>query len=573
MTEPITNTPLVQSSPAPRHRPGGRAWRSGAFAVAAAVLAPLAAVVWLAFDPAENIWPHLAATVLPGYVANSLVLMLGVGSLSILIGVGTAWLVTMCRFPGRWLFQWALLLPMAIPAYVVAFVYTDLLEYAGPVQRALREMFGWQSAQDYWFPEIRNLGGAILVMSLVLYPYVYLLTRAAFLDQSVAVLEAGRSLGRGPWRSFATLALPLARPAIVVGTTLALMETLNDFGTVDFFAVRTLTAGVFYVWLHMNNVGGAAQIASVMLIFVLALIAVERMARRGRKFHNLRGSYRPLPGYRLGKTRGLLAAGACAAPLILGFVVPALVLLRYTVGAVGAPWSAAIMEAARNSLLLSSVAAVAALVAGLMLAYGLRVAKGAPGLKLAARLASLGYAVPGAVLALGVLIPFAAFDNALDGLMRDMFGISTGLILSGTIVAVIFAYVVRFLAVSFGALEASLEKVSPTMDMAARSLGHGLGSTLRRVHLPLMRGGLLTAAILVFVDCMKELPATLLLRPFNFDTLATQVYQYASDELIRQAAPAALAIVAAGVIPVVLLSRAIALSRPGHGGPSLTGPT
>lgn len=531
---------------------------------------PLISVVGLAFDPVENIWPHLAATVLPGYLANSLLLMLGVGSLSIIIGVGTAWLVTMCRFPGRSLFQWALLLPMAMPAYVVAFVYTDLLEYAGPVQQILREIFGWQSAQDYWFPGIRNIGGAICVMSLVLYPYIYLLTRAAFLDQSVSVLEAGRSLGRGPWRCFTELALPLARPAVVVGTTLVLMETLNDFGTVDFFAVRTLTAGVFHVWLHMQNIGGAAQIATVMLIFVLVLIAVERMARRGRKFHNLRGSYKPLPGYRLSRIRKLLATSACATPLTLGFLVPALVLLRYTVRATEITWSGAIMEAARNSFLLSGLAAAVALVIGLLLAYGLRATRGTPGLKVATRLASTGYAVPGAVLAIGVLIPFAALDNAFDTLMRDTFGVSTGLILSGTIVAVIFAYVVRFLAVSLGALEASLEKVSDTMDMAARSLGHGLGSTLRRVHLPMIRGSLLTAAILVFVDCIKELPATLLLRPFNFDTLATQVYQYASDELIHQAAPAALAIVATGVVPVILLSKAIALSRPGRGGALLT---
>ena len=548
----------------------GLGWRVGAYAVAAAVIAPLASVLWLAFNPAENIWPHLAATVLPAYVVTTFLLMLGVGVASIVIGVGTAWLVTMCRFPGRRIFEWGLLLPMAIPAYVVAYVYTDLLEFAGPVQRGLRGLFGWQSPRDYWFPEIRSLGGAIAVMSLVLYPYVYMLARAAFLVQSVGVLEAGRSLGRGPWRSFMTLAVPLARPAIVVGTTLVLMETLNDFGTVDFFAVRTLTAGIFHVWLHMNNVGGAAQIAAVMLIVVLALIAIERAARRGRKFHDLRGSYRPLPAFRLAPGRRLLAVLACATPIGLGFVVPALVLLRHTLGAVGETSAADVLLPARNSLMLSSLAALVALAAGLLLAYGLRLAGGAPGLKLATRLASLGYAVPGAVLALGVLIPFAAFDNALDAAMRATFGISTGLVLSGTVVAVVFAYVARFLAVSFGALEASLEKVTPTMDMAARSLGQGLGGTLRRVHLPLMRGGLFTAAILVFVDCMKELPATLILRPFNFDTLATQVYQYASDELIRQAAPSALAIVAAGVVPVVLLSRAIAHSRPGHGTPSPT---
>ena len=534
-----------------------RPWLFGAGGVAAIVALPLAAILWLALFPTENIWPHLVDTVLPHYISTTLLLMLGVTLGTALIGISTAWLVTMCRFPGRKMFEWALLLPFAVPAYVIAYVYTDLLDYAGPLQGLLRDLFGWQSAADYWFPPIRSLGGAIAMMSLVMYPYVYLLARSAFLEQSPGLFDTGRILGLGPWRSFFRVSLPIARPAIAVGLALVMMETLNDFGTVDFFAVRTLTAGLYDTWLGMGNIGGAAQIATVMLVFVVLLITLERSARRRQQHFQTSRRFQALPGYPLQGWLAALATTVCLLPFVLGFVVPAALLTIY---ALDTEWNRKLTGYAFNSLTLSTSAALAAVVLGLFLAYSRRLHPGRR-LKVLVRFASLGYAMPGAVLAVGVIVPLAAFDNTVDGFFRAQFGFSTGLLLSGTVFAIVFAYVVRFLAVSVGAIESSLGKITPNMDMCARSLGHGPLATLRRVHLPLIRGGLLTAVLVVFVDCMKELPATLILRPFNFDTLATHVYQFASDELLKQCSPAALMIVLAGLLPVILLSMTISRTR------------
>ncbi|KZB60419.1 iron ABC transporter permease [Thalassospira sp. MCCC 1A02491] len=542
-------------------------WLIGAFVIAMMVAAPIIAVAYLAFFPTENIWPHLASTMLPRYVKNTAVLMFGVGVGVTLLGVSSAWVVTMCKLPGKRFFEWAMLLPMAVPAYIVAYVYTDLLEYAGPVQRLLRDIFGWSSAADYWFPDIRTKGGAILVLSLTLYPYVYMLARAAFLAQSICVIEAARVLGRSAWSSFVTVALPLARPAIVVGVVIALMETLNDFGTIDFFAVHTLTAGVFNVWLGMGNAGGAAQIALTMLAVVIALLVIERYSRRRQRFHDTTNRYQELPGYDLGPMAKAGALAICILPIVLGFVVPSMVLIYYSVGYFDQSWTADFFEFAGNSLLVSGLATALAVGCALFMAYALRLFP-QPFLKFFVRLSSVGYAVPGAVLAIGVLIPFARFDNALDAVMRDTFGISTGLLLSGTVFALVFAYAVRFMAVSYGSIEAALGKVRPSMDDAARTLGESPWGTLKRIHFPMVRGGILAASVLVFVDGMKELPATLILRPFNFDTLATHVYQFAKDEMIEQAALGALTIVLVGVVPVIMLSRAISKSRPGHGGES-----
>ena len=544
-------------------RLGVDGWTVGALVVAGLIATPIIAVVRLALAPSDDIWPHLASTVLPHYLATTAMLAAGVGVGTLVIGVGAAWLVTMCRFPLRSLFEWALLLPLAVPSYVVAYVYTDLLEYAGPVQAALRDLFGWTSRRDYWFPEIRSLGGAVAMMTLVLYPYVYLLARAAFLEQSVCVLEVSRTLGKGPWRSFVRVALPLARPAIVIGVMLVLMETLNDFGTVDFFAVATLTAGIYDVWLNMNSTAGAAQMAMVMLAVVLLLIAAERWARRKRRFHHTTSRYRALAIAPLPPVRAAAAVAACLAPALLGFVVPATVLLGFALTHRSAAATHRFLDLAANSLLLSSATAACAVAVGLFLAYGVRTSRSRL-LAAATRLAGVGYAIPGAVLAVGVVVPLAAWDNAVDAFLRARLGIAPGLLLSGTVAALVFGYLVRFLALSHGAIEASLGKVTPNMDGAARTLGHTPFSTLRRVHLPLMRGSLLTAAILVFVDCMKELPLTLLLRPFNFETLATNVHQLASAERLEQSAPGALAIVAAGVLPVIALSRTIRRSRPGQ---------
>jgi len=538
-------------------------WAAGALLVAGLIATPIIAVILLAVAPSDDIWHHLASTVLPHYLVTTALLATGVGVGTTIIGVGTAWLITMCRFPMRSIFDWALLLPLAVPSYVVAYVYTDILEYAGPLQAALRENFGWASRQEYWFPEIRSLGGAIAMMTLVLYPYVYLLARAAFLEQSVCVLEVSRTLGKGPWKSFFRVALPLARPAIVIGLTLVMMETLNDFGTVDFFAVATLTTGIYDVWLNMNSTAGAAQLAMLTLGIVVLLIIVERWARRRKRFHHTTSRYRALATAPLSPSRAVLAFLACLTPVLLGFVVPAIQLARFAFSHRPAIETDSFLELAANSLTLASITAGLAVGVGLFLAYGVRVSR-SPWLAAAARFASIGYAIPGAVLAVGVVVPLAAWDNAVDAVARAQFGVSPGLLLSGTVFAMAFGYLVRFLALSYGTIEAGLGKVTPSMDGAARTLGHAPFSVLRRVHLPLLRGSLLTAAILVFVDCMKELPLTLLLRPFNFETLATNVHQLASAELLEQSARGALAIVAAGILPVIALSRTIRRSRPGQ---------
>ena len=536
-------------------------WTLASLCVAALVALPVAAVIWVALKPSGDIWSHLIATSLPGYIGTTLWLMLGVGTSVLLTGVTAAWLVTMCRFPGRRVFEWLLLLPLAFPAYVIAYAYTDLLEYSGAVQVFLRMMFEWGTPQEYWFPEVRSLGGAVTLMGVVLYPYVYLLARAAFFEQSVNVLEVTRVLGHGPWRAFFRVSLPAARPAIAIGVALALMETLNDFGTVDFFAVQTMTTALFDVWQGMGSLAGGAQIAATMLAFVVLLISIERFSRRQQKvYQNVSSRFRELPSYRLKGLSSLLAFTACLLPILIGFVIPLIVLIRLAVIYFHESWTADFRSYALNSLVLSATAAGIALLVALLIAYSQRLAGGRV-IGIAARIASLGYAVPGAVLGVGVLIPFAYFDNSLDALMREMFGISTGLLLSGTLAAVIFAYVVRFLAVALGQVESSLAKVSPSLDMAARTLGYRASETLLRYHVPLIRGGMLTAVIIVFVDCMKELPITLILRPFNFETLATHVYWFASDEMLGEAALGSLAIVLVGLLPVVLLSTMTARAR------------
>ncbi|BES71140.1 iron ABC transporter permease [Marinobacter nanhaiticus D15-8W] len=538
-------------------------WVLSAAFTTALVALPVFAVLYLALFPEENVWPHLIDTTLPIYLSNTFKLMLGVSMITLVIGIATAWLVTMCQFPGRRFFEWALLLPFAVPAYVIAYVYTDLLDYAGPVQVFLRDLFGWRNAADYWFPSIRSVTGATLMIGLVLYPYIYLLARAAFLEQSPSLFAVSRSLGQSAFGTFFRVVLPIARPAIAVGLSLVLMETLNDFGTVDFFAVNTLTAGLFDTWMNLGNLGGAAQIATVMLSFVLILVTLERYSRRRQQQYAARDLRHPLHRFRISRPRQVLCIAVCAIPLVLGFVIPALVLGYYAIEYFAESWTATFVENALNSLFLSGAAAVMTLAIGLLLAYSRRL-HDTRGMRVLMRLSSLGYAMPGAVLAVGVIVPFAAFDNWLDLRMERWFGWNSGLLLSGTAFAIVFAYTVRFLAVSAGSLESALQKITPSMDMASRSMGVPAGKTLVRVHLPMLRGTLLTAALVVFVDCMKELPATLILRPFNFETLATYVYQFASDEMLRQSGLPALVIVVAGIVPVIVMSRSIAQSREFH---------
>lgn len=528
-------------------------WTLGTVALAALFTSPILAVLGVALESSGDAWSHLASTVLGAYIRETLYLTAGVGAGVLVIGVSTAWLITMFEFPGRRVLQWALLLPLAMPAYIAAYTYTDVLEFAGPVQTTLRQLFGWQSPRDYWFPEVRSLGGAVTFMSLVLYPYVYLLARSAFVEQSQSLWDAARGLGLGAWGCFARVGLPLARPAIAVGVLLALMETLNDFGTVDYFAVQTLTIGVYRVWFGMNNAPAAAQLASMVLAMVLVMAALERIARGRRRYQFNHGGRRHQTLARLSGVRGTLALLACATPVALGFAVPAALMAASAVGSAETVVGVSTLGLAVNSIAVAGMAALACLCGGLFLAYGARLS-GTPLVKAATRVASIGYTIPGVVLAVGVLIPAAALDNAIDGFMRSAFNAPTGLLFTGTLYALIFACTVRFLALSFGSLEAGLTKITPNMDAAARALGHRPGGVLARVHLPLLRSSLFTGATLVFVDAMKELPMTLILRPFNFNTLATHVYEYASYESFEQAALAALAIVAAGLAPVIFLS-------------------
>jgi iron(III) transport system permease protein len=534
-------------------------WTASSTGIALTLAIPLFVVVTNIFVPAGEVWQHLAETVLQDYVVNSLLLMVGVALLSLLLGVGTAWLVSMTEFPGRRQFEWALLLPMAIPAYIIAYTYTGMLDFAGPVQSALREFTGWGYG-DYWFPEVRSLEGAAIMLSLVLYPYIYLLARAAFLSQSLCVLEVSRSLGNGPWRTFFTVALPLARPAIAAGLSLVLMETLADYGTVQYFGVSTFTTGIFRTWYGLDNAPAAAQLAAILLLFVVVLVTLERYSRRQARYHDTgrrKQAVTRLPLHGWGKFSATLL---CLATLLFGFLLPAGQLGLWAIETYEEMVDQRFITLVINTLELAALASLLALLAALLLNYGRRL-QPSPTVRFAVRAAGMGYAIPGTVIAVGVVIPFGWFDNTLDGWMREQFDISTGLLLSGTIAALLFAYLVRFLAVSLHAVETGLERITPSMDEAARAMGERPASILGRIHIPMLRGSLLTALLLVFVDVLKELPATLILRPFNFNTLAVRAYELAADERLADAASAALAIVIAGLLPVILLSRSLSASR------------
>lgn len=540
---------------------GARALRWGAGAVALLVLLPLSALVWSAAQGSGDLWPHLIQNVLPHALLETFLLALGVGLLAGTIGTGTAWLVATCRFPGRALFEWALLLPLAIPTYIQAFVYVDAVHPLGPIPTALRALLGISSPRGLWLPEVRSLAGCIVLLGLVLYPYVYLTARAAFLVQGSSVLEASRTLGSGATETFLRIALPLARPAIVVGVTLVLMETVNDVGASEFLGVQTLTLSIYSTWLNRSSLPGAAQIALVMLAAMFALVLLERWGRRHLNVANVGARARPPVRRQLAPGAAALAILACFLPVALGFLVPAGHLLHMAWQRLmfhGMP--AMVLHEAGNTALFAALGTSIALSAGLVVAIARRA--GALRSGLVPRLAGLGYAVPGTVLAVGLLVPLAGFDNFVSGLSSQFFGVSTGLLLSGSGAALIIAYVIRFLAIPVGGLEAGYGKIGTTMDMAARSLGERPGGVIRRIHLPLLRPALGTAALLVFVDCMKELPATLMLRPLNFETLASHVYAEAARGTYEDGSVAALLIVLVGLAPVILLAR---LSRPQQG--------
>ncbi len=523
---------------------------------------PLLIIFGSLFFPAKEIWLHLIDTVLIDYISNSFALSIGVGCLSLVLGIIPAWLVTMYRFPMSRFLEWALLLPMAMPAYIIAYSYTGLLEFAGPLQTFLREITGWQY-HDYWFPEIRSLGGAIIMLSLVLYPYVYLLARAAFIEQSICVLEVSRTLGCNTITAFRRVALPLARPAIIVGLSLVIMETLADYGTVQYFGVSTFTTGIFRTWFGLGNSLAAAQLSALLLVFVAIFLYMEKRSRKQARFHHTSSRYSSLLQHRLSRKKGLLAFTFCSSPLIFGFLVPVYFLTNWAFETYSHVIDKNFYQLLINSLLLASIASLLALLIALFMAYSNRNSN-SPLNHFMVRLVSLGYAIPGTVIAVGVLIPFAWFDNTLDTFLTRQFNISSGLLISGTVFTLVFAYLVRFLAVSINTVEAGLIKIKPVMDEVAKTTGMTSGKIIGRIHIPMMRGSLLTALLLVFVDVMKELPATLILRPFNFNTLAVRAYELANEERLADAAVPALAIVIAGIIPVIMISNSISKSRPGH---------
>ncbi|WP_421315233.1 ABC transporter permease [Aeromonas veronii] len=536
-------------------------WMTGSWAIALLLGLPVIALLFSAFSAEGELFRHLADTVLLDYLGNTLGLVVGVVLLSLLFGVPTAWLVAMCQVPGRRALQWALMLPMAMPSYIVAYVYTDLLDYSGPLQAGLRALFGWNSPADYWFPAIRSLGGAAWVLALVLFPYVYLLTRASFLEQSVSLIHSSRLLGCTPWQSFRRLSLPLARPAIMVAVSLVAMETLADFATVHFFAINTLTTAVYDTWLGYGSLATAAKLSCLMLLAVVLLIALERRSRsRQQVFQKSMGHEQPLRYLLKGMSRWL-AAFWCWGLVLAGFALPFIILLDYGVRYFELSWTPEFVRFAGNSLAISALTALLAMGIALLLGFFRRLDGGIKSL-LPLRIAAMGYAMPGTVLAIGVLVPLTALDFAINDLAEWLGRQGPGLLLSGTITAIVFGYLVRFVAIAIGSVESSMGKISPSLDMAARSLGQGDGGMLRRVHLPLVRRGLFAGAMLVFIESMKELPAALLLRPFNFDTLATHVYQFVSDEMLERGALGAIVIVLVGLLPLIWVNRS--LDSPGH---------
>ncbi len=532
---------------------------AAAYIAAGICLLPMVAVAIAAATGGTETVAHLIDTVLGRYTANT-VLLVGLVALgTFALGVGTAWLVTMTRFPGVRILEIALVLPLAYPAYVLAYAYTHVLDHPGIVQTTLRAVTGW-GPRDYWFPEIRSLGGAAAMLILVLYPYVYLLTRAAFLQQGGATFLAARALGHGPWAAFVRVSLPMARPAIAGGVLLAVMETIADFGTVSYFGVQTFATGIYTSWFSMADRAAAAQLALCLLAFALLLALLERAQRGEARYHDPSRRQHRMPPIPLSGPVAWLAVLICAVPVILGALLPAVILLEMGAGSTQSLFSPRYLGFLQNSVTLAGIAAVLTVLAAIAVGYNLRLHPGrrAQG---AAYLARLGYAVPGGVIAVGLLVPFAAFDNALDAFMEARFGISTGLLVTGSIWLLIVAYMVRFLAAALGAYEGGQSTVHANMDAAARSLGQTPIGTLRRVHIPILTPSLLTALLIVFVDVMKELPATLIMRPFNFDTLAVQAHRLASDERLDGAAVPSLVIVAVGLLPVILICRQVGRHR------------
>ncbi|MCS6178781.1 ABC transporter permease [Shewanella baltica] len=533
-----------------------RSWSLAGYAVATILVLPLVALILQALQPDEAVFGHLMATVLPTYIINSLLLIFWVSLGALLLALPCAWLMARCEFVGRRYLQWALLLPLAMPGYIVAYVYTDLLDYAGPVQRSLRSIFGWNSPQDYFFPDIRTLGGAACMLSLVLFPYIYLLARTAFMEQSLSLAHASRIMGCSPWQSFWRLSLPMARPALAVGVALVAMETAADFATVNYFAVPTLTTAVYDTWLGYGNLTAAAKLSAIILLVVFSLIGFERFARRKQQLFQKQSRIQASDLYRLSAVQTAVALSFCATLLLLAFLLPFGILLSYAIGYFEQSWDESFWQLSLNSLSLALITSLICCLIALLLMFVRRISP-RPSDALPSRFASTGYALPGTVLAIGVLVPLTMLDFAINDL-ADLLGLNgPGLILTGSVVALIFAFCVRFVAIAIGSVESSYKRISPSLDMVSLTMGQGPRQLLQRVHLPLLGKGLFAGALLVFIESMKELPAALLLRPIGFENLATYVFQFVSDEKLEHGALAAIVIVLVGLVPLIYLNRSL----------------
>ena len=526
----------------------------GALFVASIIAIPILTIFYIAFSADKNIWPHLSSTVLPGYIITTSIVLAGTSTITVVTGVGLAWIVTVYEFPMRRTMEWLCLIPLAMPAYIVAYAYGDLLDYTGFVQSSLRFIFGWGSIKDYWFPSIYSIGGSIFVMSFVLYPYVYLTSRAAFLRQSMTLIEVSSTLGKSSIYSFFHIALPMARPAIIIGLVLVIMESMNEFAAFEYYGVDTLSVGVYITWLGKNNLGGAAQIAIFMLLFVFLLMIIEKGLRKKRSFAQNNKKLMSVNRIKLSKGRAVFVMIICALPILIGFLFPSLVLLDFVLERILEVDALKYADLLFNSLFLSISAATLTIILGVFL-VNTYITSNNLIIRLSVTISRLGYALPGVVIALGVIVPLITLDGLIKNALGQYFNITVGLIFSGTMIAIIYAYVIRFLTISYGTIESGFATLNPDIAAASRVLGQSKYSTLIKIQLPIMKPALIMSALLVFVDSMKELPATLILRPFNFDTLATYVYTYASLSQIEEAALPALTIVATGLLPIILINR------------------
>jgi iron(III) transport system permease protein len=534
-------------------------WKTSSGAITLLLVLPILAIFYTAIGETDDLFAHLMSTVMPTYIYNTVVLTAGVMILSLILGIPSAWFMAMCKLPTEKWLQWALVLPLAMPGYIIGYIFTDWFDFAGPIQIFLRDMTGWGPG-EYWFPDIRTLSGATFVLSLVLYPYVYLLCRAAFMEQNVSLLQSARLLKCSPWESFRRISLPLVRPSIAVGLSLVAMETIGDFGTVSYFAVNTLTTAVYDTWLGYSNLNAAAKISAMMLMIVVLLLSAERYSRRKQKLFQSQFNSHEDFRYEL---KGWHKWGAliwCWGLVAIAFIFPLLQLIDYAITYFEQSWTPEFREYAWNSLVVSVVAAIIGVVIALTVNFSQRVNGGRSSLAFM-RLSSLGYAVPGTVLAIGVMVAVLFMDHRVNDIAKAMEWGRPGLIFSGSMFALIFAMVVRFSAVAIGSVESNLNKISPSLDMASRTMGCTPNTMLWRVHFPLVKRGALIAGLLVFIESMKELNAALLLRPFNFETLATYVYNFASDEHLELAALPAVLLVLVGLIPLVVVNRSLEQSH------------